>query len=232
MAAVLACGPGAVLSHLSAAALWGLLRDNRVKIDVTVPGRSRRGSGDLVVHRVRRLHSDDRRRRAEIPVTSVAHTLLDIAETAAARRLARAIDEAERRGLFDLHAVDELCARSPGRRGVKPLRRAIAGYRPSPSLTRSDLERAFVDICDSAGLPRPAMNLFVAGHEVDAVWCDRRLAVEVDSYEFHRTRAAFEADRARDAALQRERYRVLRVTDHRLQDDRAGIAADLRALLR
>ena len=112
MAAVRACGPNAVLSHRSAAALWGLLRDSRAAIDVTVPGRTRRGSGDIVVHNVRRLHEDDRRRRDNIPVTSVARTLLDLAEVVAPRRLGRAIDEAERLRLFDLRAVDRLCERS------------------------------------------------------------------------------------------------------------------------
>lgn len=232
MAAVLACGPQAVLSHLSAAELWGLLRDNRRKIDVTVPGRTRHGSGDIVVHNVRRLHAHDRCRREEIPVTSVARTLLDIAEVVLPRRLARAIDEADRLGLFDLREVDAVCERSPGRRGVRPLREAIARYRPSPSMTRSELERAFVEICDGAGLPRPAMNLFLAGHEVDASWPDRGLVVEVDSFEFHRTRAAFEADRARDRDLQRAGFRVLRVSDRRLRGDGAGVAEDVGALLR
>lgn len=230
MAAVLAGGPGALLSHLSAAALWGLLRDHRRKIDVTAPGRRRHSRGELVVHNVRRLHADDGDRLEGIRLTSVARTLLDLAEVVSPRRLARAIDEAERLGLFDLRAVDELCARSRGRRGLRALRRAIAGYRPMPAFTRSELERRFVEICDRAGLRRPAMNLFVAGYEVDAIWPDRNLAVEVDSYEFHRTRAAFEADRARDAALQRQGIRVLRVIDRRLVEDPGGVAVDLRAL--
>jgi hypothetical protein len=132
---------------------------------------------------------------------------------------------------FDLRAVEEVCERSVGRRGLRPMRTAIARYRPLPPLTRSELERRFVEMCDGAGLPRPAMNLFVAGHEVDASWLDRRLVVEIDGFEFHRGRSAFEADRRRDAALQREGLRILRVTHRRLQDDRAGIVADLRALL-
>jgi len=231
LAAVLACGPHAFLSHRSAAALWGLLRDLRAAIDVTVPGPRRQGSGDIIVHNVRRLHPDDRRRRANIPVTSVARTLLDLAEAVSPRLLAHAIDEAERLGLFDLRAIDALCERNSGRHGLGPLREAIHRYRPTAPVINSDLERRFVEICDAAGLPRPAMNLFVAGYEVDAAWHEHRLVVEVDGYEYHRTRAAFEADRVRDAALQREGFRVLRVTDRRLRDDRAGVAADLRALL-
>ena len=182
------------------------------------------------VHNVRRLHPDDRGILDRIPVTSVARTLIDIAEVVPPRQLARAIDEAERLGFFDLRAV-ELCKRSNGRRGVRALKEAIRRYRPAAPVTRSGLERRLVEICDAAGLPCPAMNLFVAGYEVDAAWLEHGLVVEVDGYEFHRTRAAFEADRRRDAALQREGLRVLRLTDHRLEHDASGIAADLRALL-
>ncbi len=231
LAAVRACGPDAVRSHLSAAALWDLLQNARNRIDVTVPGRTRRGTGDLTVHNVRRLRDDDRARVDQIAVTSVARTLLDIAEVVAPRRLARAIDAAERLRLFDLRAIDELCERSNGRRGVRPLKEALRRYRPTAPVTRSGLERVFVEVCDRAGLPRPAMNLFVAGYEVDAAWLDQGVIVEVDGFEFHRTRAAFEADRRRDAALLREGLRVLRVTDRRLDDDPSGVAGDLRALL-
>ena len=98
-------------------------------------------------------------------------------------------------------------------------------------MTRSELERIFVEVCDGARLPRPAMNLFVAGYEVDAAWLEEGVVVEVDSFEFHRTRAAFEADRRRDAALQRQGLRVMRVTDRRLREERAGVVDDLKALL-
>jgi predicted transcriptional regulator of viral defense system len=120
-AAVLACGPDAVLSHRSAAALWNLLPDRRAAIDVTVP-RSRHGSGPIVVHNVRHLHPADRHRVDGIAVTSVARVLLDLAETVSPRELARAIDEAERLALFDLRAIEKLCRRSPGRHGVRPPR--------------------------------------------------------------------------------------------------------------
>jgi very-short-patch-repair endonuclease len=156
---------------------------------------------------------------------------LDLAEVVSPRQLARAIDEAERLHLFDLRAIDKLCERSKGRHGLRVLREAIRRYRPSPPMTRSELERRFARICDDAGLPRPAMNLFVAGYEVDATWRDHWLVVEVDSYEFHKTRAAFEADRLRDAALQRAGFRVLRVTDRRLDEDPGRVAEDIKGLL-
>ena len=231
LAAVFACGPNALLSHLSAAGLWGLLADSRARIDVTVTGADRDGSRGIAVHNVRRLHPDDVTCRDEIPVTSVARTLLDIATVLSPPRLGRAVGEAERLRLFDLRAIDELLTRSNGR-GAKALREAIRRHRPGAPVTRSGLERLFVEVCDRALLTRPAMNLFVAGYEVDAAWLDRGVIVEVDGYEFHRTRAAFERDRARDAALLREGYRVLRVTDRRLKQDQAGVAADIRALLR
>lgn len=230
LAGVLACGPDAVLSHGSAAALWGLVPSARATIDVTIPGRTKRGGREIRVHNVRSLHPDDREHRDGVPITSVARTLLDIAEVVPVRRLVRAIDAAERLGLFDLCALDELCARSKGRRGLRPLADGLRKYRPTPPVIRSNLERRLIEICDRAGLPRPAMNLFVAGYEVDAAWLDKRLVVEVDSYEFHRTRAAFEADRVRDTALQRAGLRVLHVTDRRLEDDPAGIVEDLRAM--
>ena len=115
---------------------------------------------------------------------------------------------------------------------MRPLAEAIRPVPPNCAVMRSGLERRFVEICDAAGLARPAMNLFVAGFEVDATWPDQRLVVEVDSWDFHRTRAAFETDRLRDAALHRAGFRVLRVTDRRLEEDPAGMVADLRALLR
>jgi hypothetical protein len=196
LAAVRACGPNALLSHRSAAALWGVLRDSRAAIDVTVLGCARRGSGGITVHRARRLEPDDRVCRDHIPATSLARTLLDLAAVAPTRQLARAIDEAERLRLFDLRAIDELLERSNGRRGVRALRQAIDRYRAGAPVTRSELERRFFRLCDDAGIPRPAMNLFVAGYEVDAAWLEHRLVVEVDSFEFHRTRAAFEATAA------------------------------------
>ena len=231
MAAVLACGDDALLSHRPAAAVWGIAKSDGGRVHVTVPGRSRHGLARVVVHRVRSLHPDDRAVRDGIPVTSIARTLLDFAETAREDQLQRGFDEAERQGLLDMRAVGQLLDRSSGRRGQRALRAVISAWAPEPEFTRSDLERAFLALCREAGLPRPAFNLWVAGHEVDAVWPDRRLVVEVDSYEFHRTRAAFERDRKRDADLQVAGYRVLRVTYRRLVHEPAAVAESIRSLL-
>ena len=229
MAAVLACGPGAVLSHLTAAALWGLRHITGGRTDVTAP-RSRHGRPGIRLHRVHSLHPDDRTQCDGIPVTSVSRTLLDLAEVLNPRQLERALDEAERLRLFDLRAVEELLRRSRGRRGVRRLSELLA-LRRLPADTRSKLERRFVEFCRDAGLPAPAVNAAIEGYTVDAVWPAARLVVELDSYAFHHTRRSFETDRARDAALQVAGYRVLRLTHRRLEAEPEAIARDLRSLL-
>jgi very-short-patch-repair endonuclease len=229
MAAVLACGPAAVLSHWHAAALWGLHRTSRRSIDVTSTRRLR-GRPGIAVHLARRLDPVDCTIRDGIPVTSVARTLLDFAEVAVRRHAERAVDEAERRRLFDLDEVDAVCARNGGRRGIKPLRAVIAEATEPPA-TRMELERRFAEFCRDAGLPRPAFNAVVAGHVVDAVWPKSKLVVELDSWAFHGGRKAFEDDRKRDVALQVAHYRVVRVTWRRLTREAAAVAEDLRALL-
>jgi hypothetical protein len=165
-----------------------------------------------------------------IPVTSVSRTLLDLAEVLNPRQLERALDEAERLRVFDLRAVEELLARSRGRRGVRRLSEVLA-LRRLPEDTRSGLERTFVEFCRDAELPPPAANTVVAGHTVDAVWPAARLVVELDSYSYHHTRKSFEADRARDAGLQVAGYRVLHLTHRRLEAEPEAIARELRSLL-
>jgi hypothetical protein len=229
MAAVLACGDGALLSHRDGAALWGVLPNGGTGIDVTVPGRSRRGQRGINVHRVRTLHPEDRAVVDGIPVTSVARILLDLAEAVNLRRLTRAFETSERLRLLDMRAVDRLIERSPGRHGVTPLCTVIAEHRGVPD-TRSELEQRFVEFCRDADIPVPALNVSVEGFDVDGVWFDARLIVELDSYGFHRSRAAFENDRARDAALQLARYRVIRVTDRRLTEDPVGLTRTIRRL--
>jgi hypothetical protein len=231
MAAVLACGEGALLSHASAGALWGFATTARSRIDVTAVGRSRSGQTGIALHQVRRLHAQDRAAVDGIPITSVARTLLDLAEVVSRRRLERAFEDADRRDLLDLTAVLGLLERSPGRRGHKPLGALLSErYRPLTG-TRSGLERQFLRLRREVGLPPPLVNSQVAGYEVDMAWPDRRLVVELDSYAFHHTRAAFERDRARDAALQLQGYRVLRVTDRQLDDEPEAIVRTIRALL-
>jgi hypothetical protein len=229
MAAVLACGPGAVLSHQPAADLLALRRSSSPIIHVTVPGRTRRGPEGIRVHRVRRLHPDDVAEWEGIPVTSVPRTLLDLAEVVDMRQLIRAIEQAERLRLFDLRATEELIVRSHGRRGIKPLRKALTEMDGEPPTVRSDWERDFLDFCADFGLPRPELNAIVEGYEVDALWRDAKVIVELDSYAFHRSRGAFEEDRVRDAVLQLAGYLVLRITWRRLETEPRDVAEMLSA---
>ena len=230
MAAVLACGPGAALSHRDAAALWALRPNNRAAIEVTVVGGHRPGQRGITIHRTRALHEDERTVVDGIPVTTVARTLLDLAEVVDRRQVERAFEEAERRRLFDLRALETLARRHHGRRGLGVINELLAEATQPPA-TRSELERRFLDLCREAGLPQPQVNTLVAGFEVDMAWPEARLVVELDGHEFHRTRAAFERDRARDAALQVAGHRVLRVTDRRLTRERGAVVDAVRALI-
>ncbi len=169
--------------------------------------------------------------RDRIPVTSVARTLLDLAEALSPTQLRRAFEEADRLELIDMRAIEQLLDRSRGRRGLKPLAALLATHRgPAPPI-RSELERLFLDLCHRADLPPPTVNAHVEGLEVDALWPEQRLIVELDGYAFHRTRASFESDRTRDATLQLAGYRVLRVTHRRLDAEPAAVAVAVRSLL-
>jgi very-short-patch-repair endonuclease len=231
MSAVLYAGPNALLSHLDAGALWGICTDSSARTHVTTTDRGRKPRPGVAVHRVRELALQERTERDGIPVTSLARTLLDLARMLDARRLERAIEEAERLGLFNLPDVDAVLARGNGRRGATQLRLELAKRRLPEAFTRADGERLLRELCRDAGLPQPAMNLWVEGYEVDALFEDARLIVEVDSFEYHGSRAAFERDRKRDAALHAAGYRVMRITYDRLENEPAAVAAELRTLL-
>jgi Protein of unknown function (DUF559) len=196
---------------------------------VTVPGAARRRRDRIAVHGCH-VDPDDRAERDGIPVTSVARTLFDLVEVVDARRLERAFENADRLRLLDLTAVEQIVRRNPGRRALRPLLALLPSLRPAPE-TRSELERFFLDVCSDAGLPTPVMNATVEGFEVDAHWPGQRLIVELDGYEFHRTRAAFERDRARDAVLQAGGHRVVRLTQRQLTNEPAATAKLIRRLL-
>ncbi len=226
MAAVLAGGPDAVLSHSSAAALWGIVDPVAGAVHVTAPGGGHRRRGIVFHRRLDRTGTVHDR----IPLTAPSRTILDLAATLSTRRLSRALERADRHELLDLAELTHLCEATRGRKGTGRLSSLLAHYRPLPE-TRSELERRFLRLCREAGLPRPAVNVPVAGLEVDFLWPEARLVVELDGYAFHRDRASFERDRQRDATLQRARYRVLRVTDHRLSQEARSVVADVRTLL-
>ena len=232
LAAVLACGSGAALSHAAAAALWRLRGTRAARIDVTVPTRSGRVTRPgIVIHRSATLTEHDVTQVDAIPVTTVARTLLDLAGALARGPLERAVEQSLILRLFDLTAVDALIDADPTRPGAGTLRHIVAALHDEPPLTRSDLEGLMRDICDVHGIPRPEVNAIVEGDEVDFHWRRERLIVETDGHETHGTRAAFERDRARDARHTVLGYRVVRFTHRRLVHEPAGVAATLAALL-
>ena len=228
MAAVLAYGPDAVLSHRSAAALWGIGQSS-YKIDVTTP-HSKRHRRTIRAH-TSRLHPEDRTTHDGIPVTSVARTIFDLAAQLSDTALTRLIEESDRRELFDLRALDRAIARRPRTTGVVRLNQVLAAYRGTAD-TRSNLERGFRALIADAGLPEPQFNVLVAGVPVDVWWPQWKLVVELDSHLYHMILSAFETDRIRDATLQKADIRVLRVTDQRFDNDPAGVLADIIALSR
>jgi uncharacterized protein DUF559 len=213
LAAVLACGPRAVLSHRGAAAHWGLLATDQPRIDVTAP-RSRDGAPGIRLHRSRSLDARDTTTHEGIPITTIARTLLDLAATVRPDRLERALAQAERLRLYDHRAITDVIARANGHRGKAALARAT---RRTPQLMRSELEIAFRKLVRRAGLPEPLCNhtLDAPDHphlEVDFYWPAHRLVVETDGWDTHKTKAAFKSDRRKDAALTAAGYRVMRFT--------------------
>ena len=232
LAAVLALGEGAVLSHVSAAALWGVRHSSSAYVHVTVPtpgGRTpRRG---VVVHRSRKLAPEDVDEQQGIAVTSVSRTLLDLAGVLTPTRLERAVERSLALRLFDLRAVEAVLAANPRRPGATALAQIVAEIHHEPSLTRRELEALMLDLCDAHGIERPEVNVLIDGMEVDFVWRAQRLIVETDGREFHETPTAFQRDRERDERLTVLGYRVVRFTYRRLVGEPAGVAATLRALL-
>ncbi len=211
-AAVLACGDRAALSHEWAAVGWRMLRHElRGPVDVSVPApRCPRHRG-IRVHRVQPLPPDEVTRLRQIAVTTPARTLLDLAATLPARELEQAIALAERTYARTQHRLAALLARYPARPGTPKLRELLHDPRP-PALARSEAEERFLALVRRAGLPAPEVNVPIHGYEIDFLWREERLAVEIDGYAFHADRAAFEADRRRDADLAARGTHVMRIT--------------------
>lgn len=234
MAAVLAGGVRAVLSHRSAAALWRMRRDGAGIAEITVPG-SRGPRAGLVLHRGR-LADDEISMVEGIPVTAPARTLLDLAAVIPAQALRLAAAEAEVLRLADASSLAGTLERHPGVRGATALRAIVDGAVGPPGITRSELEHRFLRFLARRRLPLPATNVRLrAGgrwFEADCVSAEARLVVELDGAAAHHTAAAFERDRARDRALQAAGWRVVRITWRQLHEAPDQIARELRALLR
>jgi hypothetical protein len=213
-AAVLACGPGALLSHHSAAWLWGIARWSPIPLSVTAPSR-RAPRPPIKLHHARALIAQDLDVIECIPVTAVPRTALDLAATLGPDPLLRLLERAEELRLFDLRHFDDLLARTTGHAGAGRLRRALELYRPAP-FSRSGLERRFLELVAEAGLPRPVTGFGEEGYELDVYWPEERFAVELDTYETHGSHRAFESDRLRQENLKLAGIEMIRVTGHRL----------------
>jgi hypothetical protein len=226
---VLAGGPDTVLAGRSAAELWGIRQGARAVVEVISPRRLELPG--IEAHRIV-LPDDEVTLRRGIPVTTPARTLLDLAAVVGERYLHAAFDEAEVRRLASPTSLDALVTRYPGRRGTSAIRRVLEDHRKNgETVLRSVLERRFLALLDDHGLPRPRMNRVGAEGELDARWPEQRLIVECDGFASHGTRKAFEADRARDRALQVAGWRVVRITWRQLTNDADVIARQLAALL-
>ncbi|MFL5834588.1 MAG: hypothetical protein ACJ76B_11520 [Solirubrobacterales bacterium] len=234
MAAVLAAGETSLLSHRSAARLWQLMPPAAEWIDVTSPpGRVVRRKGIVAHESV--VADDERVVLDEIPVTSPFRTVFDLAAVLKLRELERVWHEAEVRGLRDRVSLPMLLERYPGRRGARNLRTLLESPEPV-GFTRNDFEEAFRLLIAAHGIhPRPRMNapLALRGRifEIDALWPEERVTVELDSHSVHGTKKRFESDRLRDRILAAEGYRTVHVTWRQLQKEPEEIVADLRKAL-
>ena len=232
MAAVLVA-EGAVLSHGSAAALWGIRRDERSAVDITVP-RALRRRARLEIHQAR-LPPDETTTHHGIPVTTPARTLLDLAAVVPPHHLERASTEAEIRRLTSPTSLADLVARYPTRPGTRALRRLLARRAIGRTITKRELEASFLAFLDAHAIPRPRTNVIVdldpKPAEVDCLWPAHRLVAELDGFATHGTRSAFEADRERDRALLLAGYRVTRITWRQVTGDETALARALKRLL-
>jgi hypothetical protein len=233
MAAVLASGPGAVLSHRAAAALWGIRSLSGGAIDISVPHRSR-SSSDIRRH-LASLPADEVTTRHGIPVTTVPRTIFDLAVTEPVTTVEAALRESEYLELHDRLSLPDLLERYPGRRGSRKVRTCLARRAEAPGRIRSPLEEWFLSFLGRYLLPIPQLNAWIdlggRSFQVDCLWEAQRQIVELDGYQAHDTKAAFREDRTRDRILRVAGYSVTRIAWNQLDDEPAAIATDLRTLL-
>jgi very-short-patch-repair endonuclease len=227
MAAVLACGPGAVLSHGSALSLWGIWKRWDRPFHVTVK-TDRRPKG-ITAHRTTKLDRRDITRHYGIPVTTLAKTLLDQAPRMTPKSLTRAINDGRLSHHLNRDALFDVLHRHPHHRGAKKLRTVLGLTTDRP--TRSNFEDAFPAFCRRHGLPEPQLNTSVCGYEVDVYFPDERVIVELDSWDFHRSKMSFEADRNRDADTLAAGLITIRITGERFEQTPEQEASRLHRIL-
>ena len=222
-AALLAVGPDSVLSHRPAGTVWAVLEADLATIEVTVPGRNVRARGQVIVHRIRQLDPADVTIRSGLRVTSLARTIIDLAGSSTSNELHRALGEARaKHRLTDqalLAALQRAPANHPGAAIVRSMLRSGSTY------DRSKAERIVRQLCGQAQLPTPRVNVMLHGCLVDFLWPQARLILEVDGYDTHGNRRAFEIDRRRDQIHAAAGYSVIRVTWAQLQAEPLAVLA-------
>ena len=231
MAAVLAAGPASLLSHRDGLALYEVADFRLPEVEVTLPDLGSRRRRGIRIHRTRYLDPADRQNVNGIPVTSLARTLADVAGSISPRHLRDAYLEGGRRNLLDLGALQRVVEQGRGKRGIHHLRRLVAADNVQLLRTKSPLEVRFFDFCRKHGFPEPISNAVIHGCEVDAHWPGTRLVVELDSWEFHRGRGAFERDRAKIGDLMLHGFDALPITHEGLTKDEQKIVAIIRKAL-
>jgi very-short-patch-repair endonuclease len=236
MSAVLACGPGAVLSHRSAADLLDLRRTDRRRIDVTIPGRERRRVAGIDVHRSQTLTTADFTTVDGIPCTTIPRTIVDLGAVLPTRAVERAIEQADVLEVLDYRKLDAVRKRNRHTRAAKRMASILADH-TTAAPTESDLEELLLARLRQAGLPAPQRQLYIDPGDgeqpirADFAWRDQRLVVEADSSRYHSTRRAFEGDRRRDQRLMIAGWRVIRITWRQLRDEPQRLVALIAAAL-
>lgn len=229
MAAVMFRGEGALISYQSAVWLWGLERRLEIPVNVSVRWRGHRQSA-IGLHHCPALREEDFSTTEGIPVTSIPRTLLDYASTAKQYRLEIAIDQADRLDLLDPTAIDRIVEEVRGHQGCRRLQQALTIYRET-GFTRSGGEKRLLAVLADMGVRRPAVNNFIEGYELDFYWEQERFAVELDSWEHHRSRRSFESDRERQENLAMTGIETIRITGTRLKHEPRQVAERIAAHL-
>ena len=230
MAALLACGDGAALSHTSAATLWGFLTADALPVHVTSQGDRGRKQRGIVHHRAA-LHRHDSLTRDALHVTGPARTITDLAAGHSGRALRDVVERAQDLGRFSADDICATLARSPRRPGIRKLADLVALTQPDTDKARSYLERLFLKLVREARLPRPQVNADIAGRERDFAWPERRLIVETDGYRYHASKQARARDARRDRDLTAYGWRPVRFTFEEIAFEPSDVARELTRLL-
>lgn len=228
-------GPKAAVARRAAAVHWNISKKagpieivrpyNQYPVP---PPRDRQASGrDLVVHRSRLLPESEITRHRGIPITTVSRTLLDLAPELCVSQLREVFNEAVRRSLLDFADLGRVLTRGPGWSGISKLRVLADEWHPDDARARTELENQFVLLCTKSGLSRPEINVNLLGYEVDCLWREERVVVELDSVGFHSQPSELDADRERDIVLRQHRYEVLRFTYRRFKSKPEWVIAVL-----